>query len=282
MTETFALAGPKILLQGDSGAGKTRALGPLVDWAAAQTPPRDVFILFVENGLETLLGYWADRGLPIPVNLHWHVISTPALDLKALTGAAKNVGTLSYESLTKLIDSDRGANNPAYKILECLADFPDDRTGKKFSNIGTWGPDKIFGIDSLSELANAYSKMTIGNKPVMAQNEYGVAQTNLMNFLRYLTQGSRFTLVMTAHLQRQTNEITGATSLMTKAIGKAMSDDIPQLFSEVIFCYREGTAWWWDTAASNVTTKTRYLPIKSKIEPDLGQIMNKWLKRGSV
>jgi hypothetical protein len=276
------LSGPKILLQGDSGTGKTYAIGTLVDWAARQSPPRECFVLFTENGLETLLGYWRDSGKPVPTNLHWHVVPTAALDLKSLTEAAQKVGLLTYESLTKIVDSDRGKNNPAYKILEALADFPDDRTGRKFGNIGTWGADKIFGIDSLSELANAYEKMTVGNKPVMAQNEYGVAQNNLLNFLRYLTgTGTKFTLIMTAHLQKQVNELTGSTNLMTKAIGKAISDDIPKLFSEVLFCYREGLSWYWDTTAPNVVTKTRYLPLQSKIKPDVGQIMDKWLARGS-
>jgi hypothetical protein len=277
------LSGPKILLQGDSGSGKTYAIGTLVDWAAAQSPPRECFILFTEPGLETLLGYWRDKGAAVPSNLHWHIVPTAALDLKSLMEAAQNVGKLTYEMLTKITDPSRGQNNPAYKILLALADFPDDRTGKKYGNIGSWGADKIFGIDSLSELANCYEKMVVGNKPVMAQNEYGVAQNNLLNFLRYVTgTGTPFTLVMTAHLQKQVNELTGGVTLMTKAIGKAISDDIPKLFSEVLYCYREGLEWYWDTSASNVVTKTRYLPIKSKIKPDLGFIMNKWLKRGEV
>lgn len=293
MTDTTEdLSGPKILLQGDSGTGKTFAIGTIVDWAARQSPPRQVRVLFTEPGLETLLGYWRDPPVdpttgrptrparPVPDNLAWHVTKGGVIGLAGLMDAAKKVGTLSYQSLTTIVDADRGTNNPAFRILEALANFPDDRTGKKLGNFGEWGPEVIFAADSLSEFGNAYSKMVIGNKPMMAQNEYGVAQNNLMNFLRLLTHGLRCTVVMTAHLQKQTNELTGATTLMTKAIGKAMSDDIPQLFSEVLYCYREGGAWYWDTSASNVVTKTRYLPIKAKIVPDLGLIMDKWLVRG--
>jgi hypothetical protein len=293
MTEPTALSGPKILLQGDSGTGKTYSLGTIVDWAASQTPPRPVRALFTENGLETLLGYWKDPPVdsngkpvraarPVPANLAWHVASPGAQSLKSLTDAANKVGLLTYESLTKSIDGDRGQNNPAYKLLTALENFPDDRTGAKLGNIGSWGSDTIFLIDSLSELAEGYKRMVVGNKPVMAQNEYGVAQNNLMNLLRYFTQGPDFTLVMTAHLQKQLNEMTGAMTLMTSAIGKAIGDDIPKLFSEVLFCYRDGLSWYWDTSATNVVTKTRYLPIKSKITPDLGFIMDKWLTRGAV
>ena len=282
MTEEITLIGPKILLQGDSGSGKTYAFATLVEWAAKQTPPREVFVLFTENGLETLLGFWRDHGKPVPENLHWHSVSAPTLTLKALTDGAQKVGQLSYEGLTKSTDPDRAANNPYYKILQALADFPDDRTGKKFGNIGLWKNDKIFGIDSLTMLAESCIKMVIGNKPTMAPPDYGVAQNNLMNLLRYFTQGFAPTFIMTAHLQRQTNEMTGGVQLMTKAIGKAMADDVPPLFSEVLFAYREGVQWFWDTSAPNVTTKTRYLPIKSKIVPDLGQIMDKWKVRGGM
>lgn len=295
MTEPIipTLQGPKILVQADSGAGKTYSLATAVNWAARQSPPRDVFILFTENGLEALLGWWRDPpigtdGKPIrpamepPANLHWHVIPTGALTLAALTDAAKKVGLLSYKSITEMQDPDRGSNNPYYKILTALADFPDDRTGKKFGNIGTWGADKILGMDSLTELGNACMKMVIGNKPTASQPDYGVAQNNLMNLLRYFTQGFAPTFIMTAHLTRLTNEITGGVQLMTKAIGKAMADDIPPLFSEVLYAVRDGNQWYWDTAATGVSTKTRYLPIASKQACDFGKILDKWVARGGT
>ena len=59
-----SLIGPKVLLMGEGGTGKTHSLGTLVDWCAANN--LEVFALFTENGRETLLGYWKDRGLPIP------------------------------------------------------------------------------------------------------------------------------------------------------------------------------------------------------------------------
>lgn len=276
---TPTLAGPKILLIGSSGSGKTRSLGTLVDWAAKND--RQVRLLFTENGLETLLGYWTDRNLPIPSNLSYHVSTTQAIPLAALTDAAKKVGLLSYKSITEMIDPDRSKNNPYEKILTVLADFPDDRTGKKLGNIGEWKSDIIFGIDSLSELANACMKMVVGAKPTASPSDYGVAQNNLLNFLRYLTQGFQPTMVMTAHVQRQTDEITGRVKLQTKAIGKAMGDDIPQLFSEVIGCVRDGGSWFWDTQNSDLDTKTRYLPIAAKITPDFAQIMDRWIKRGT-
>ena len=275
------LSGPKILIIGASGTGKTRSIGTLVDWAARQTPPRNVRVLFTENGLETLLGYWLDRSVMVPDNLAYHVVTTKAIPLADLMDAAKKVGILNYKAITEMVDPNRSTNNPYYKIMEVLAKFVDDRTGKDCGNIGTWTATDIFVIDSLSELANACFKMVIGNKPTASPSDYGVAQNNLLNFLRYLTQGFAPTVVLTAHVQRQTDEITGSVKLQTKAIGKAMGDDIPQLFSEVVGAVREGTSWYWDTANSSLDTKTRYLPIASKIPPDFAQIMDRWIIRGA-
>lgn len=276
-TPTVSLSGPKILLIGAAGSGKTYALGTMVEWAQAHD--RKVHCLFVENGLESLLGYWLDRGKPIPPNLSYHVVTTKAIPLSSLIDASKKVGILSYKSITELVDPHRGDNNPYLRILESLTDFPNDRDGTKEGNIATWTSNDILCIDSLSELANACMKMVVGNKPTASQPDYGVSQNNLLNFLRYLTQGFQPTVVVISHVQRQTEELTGRTKLMVRAIGKAMADDIPQLFSEVLGCVRDGSNWYWDTADSSLDTKTRYLPIQSKITPNFSLIMDKWLKR---
>ncbi|MDE2097537.1 MAG: AAA family ATPase [Patescibacteria group bacterium] len=274
----LVLAGPKVLLEGPSGTGKTYSLGTLVEWAAFHNI--EVFVLFTENGLETLLGFWRDKGKPVPPNLHWHVAMTKPIALTSLIEAADKVGKLSYESITKMVDPNRGGDNNAfYKILSACSNFPDDRTGQKFGPIDQFTPSRIFVIDSLSELANAAMKMVIGSKPTASMPDYGVAQNNLMNFLRLCTQGLACTFVLTGHVDRLQDEITGGIKLMTKSIGKAMAGDIPQLFSDVIYAVREGTNFYWDTAAANVDVKTRSLPIQAKLPPDFSQIMNTWQTR---
>lgn len=271
------LSGPNVLLMGPSGTGKTYSLGTLVDWAALNG--KEVFVLFTENGLETLLGYWADTGKVVPECLHWNQNLTKPIGLADLLKAADNVGKLSYESITKMVDPNRGANNAFYKILAACSNFKDDRTGKEFGPIDQWGLDRIFVIDSLSELSNACMKMVTGSKPTASQPDYGVAQTNLMNFLRLCTQGMACTFIITAHVDRQVDDVSGTTKIMVKAIGKALAGDIPQLFSDTIYTVREGAAFTWDTAAYGVDSKTRSLGYRSKITPDFGQIMNLWLKR---
>lgn len=287
-----ALTGVKVLLEGPAGTGKTDAIGTLVDWCAKQTPPIDVNVLFLDRGLETLIGYWTEKAprnnmtvKPVPQNLHWRDLIVKPVSLKAMLDGAINVGKLSYDSITKLQDGSRGTNNPFEAVLNACSEFTSDRSGdegKKWGAVDSWGADKVFVVDGLTELANACSKMVIGSKPTMAQGEYGIAQNNLMNFLRLLTQGCRCHFVLTAHVSREKDEITGGIKLMTQAIGSAISGQIPPMFSEVIYTVREGASWWWDTANANVDLKSRYLPVSSKLTPGFGQIMDKWKDRGAA
>lgn len=273
------LAGPKVLLMGPAGTGKTYALGTLADWA--QEHGKKMFVLGLDQGVEALFGYWTDKGKEIPPCLHWHQQLTTPLSLKKLLDAANKVGRFSYKMLTEMQDADRdGDNNAFWKILGSCANPVSDRDGTKFPPVDSWGTDMIFVIDGLTELSNAAMKMQVGNKPTAAPPDYGVAQNNLMNFLRLCAQGSRYTFVLIAHVQRSKNEITGSETIQVNTVGQAICSEIPPMFSDVIFTVREWSTFTWDTAAYGVDTKTRSLGYRSKITHDFAQIMDLWVKRG--
>lgn len=273
-----ALIGPKVCLMGLGGTGKTYAIGTLVDWASANE--FEVAVLFTENGLETLLGYFRDKGREPPPNLFWHQQTTKPISLKALMQTADSVGKLSYEALAKSTDSNRGGDNNAFfKILQSCSNFKDDRTGKELGPIDAFSSKRIFVMDSLTETGNAAMKMQIGSRPMASPGDYGVAQNNLMNFLRLCTQGMECPFVMTAHVDREVDAVTQSAKIMIKAIGKALATEIPTLFSDVIYTTRDTDKFYWDTAAYGVDTKTRSLGYKSKISPDFAQIFDVWAKR---
>jgi hypothetical protein len=268
---------------GLGGTGKTYALGTLADWAVANG--FELAILFTEHSLETFLGYFRDHGREPPAGIYWHQQTTKPMGLKSLMTAADLVGKLSYEALAKSVDGNRGGENNAFwKILGSCADFIDDRTGKHLGAVDSWtlADKRIFAMDSLTETANAAFKMQIGSRPMASPGDYGVAQNNLMNFLRLLTQGLDIPFVMTAHVDREMDAVTQSAKIMIKAIGKALATEIPTLFSDVIYTVREVDKFYWDTAAYGVDTKTRSLGYKSKLDPDFASIFNVWAKRAGV
>lgn len=272
------LVGPKVVLMGLGGTGKTYAIGTLCEWA--ERNGFEVAILFTEAGLETLLGYFRDKGKEPPACVYWHQQGTKPISLKALMSSADNIGKLSYEALAKSVDGNRGGeNNAFFKILQSCSNFKDDRTGKELGAVDMFPAKRIFVMDSLTETANAAFKMQVGARPMASPGDYGVAQNSLMNFLRLLTQGIDCPFIMTAHVDRETDQVTQSTKIMIKAIGKALATEIPTLFSDVIYTTREASTFYWDTAAYGVDTKTRSLGYRSKIEPNFALIMDVWLKR---
>lgn len=275
------LIGPKICIMGMGGTGKTYCLGTLCDWAEANG--FEVCILFTENSQETLLGYYRDHDRELPACVYWHQQGTKPISLANLIKQADNVGKLSYEALSKSIDPDRGGENNAFwKILLSCSHFTDDRTGKELGPVDQFPLQRIFVMDSLTETANAAFKMQIGSRPMASPGDYGVAQNNLMNFLRLLTQGCDCPFVMTAHADREEDAVAQTTKIMIKAIGKALASEIPTLFSEVIWAVRNGDKFTWDMAAYGVDVKTRSLGYRAGITPDLGVLMDTWRKRSGV
>ena len=279
-TDQRPLTGPKVCLMGLGGTGKTYALGTLANWAAANG--FELAILFTENGLESFLGYFRDHGKEPPAGIYWHQQTTKPISLQSLLATAENVGKLSYEALAKSTDMNRGGENNAFwKILGSCSNFIDDRTGKALGPVDKFPRTRIFAMDSLTETANAAMKMQIGSRPMASPGDYGVAQNNLMNFLRLCTQGMECPFVMTAHVDREVDAVTQTTKIMIKAIGKALATEIPTLFSDIIYTTREADKFYWDTAAYGVDTKTRSLGYRSKIEPNFAAIFDVWKKRST-
>lgn len=123
------LPGLNCLLMGPAGTGKTHAIGTLVDAGI------EVFYVALEPGLESLLGYWVDRGLPVPANLHWHIVKAPDASFTELLDTATKINTMSLEMLSKLQDTNRSKYNQFRSLYEVLNNFTDQRTGKAYGPV---------------------------------------------------------------------------------------------------------------------------------------------------
>lgn len=265
--------GLNILLFGASGTGKTYSLTTLPETG------KEVFCLFLEPGLETLIGAYADAGKPIPPNLHWHYIQPRTQGFGALQKTADAIGKFDLSGLAKMKDMQRGQNNPVLDLYTVLNDFSDQRTGKKFGPVDSWGNDRVLVIDSLSALTRMLFEMVIGTKPVKDMADWGIVQQALMSLLHKLTSGCQSHFILIAHVEREQDLITGGTKLMLSAPGKAITAQIPQPFSDVIYTTRENASFFWDTANSQADVKTRNLPIASKLPADFRPIFEKWENR---
>jgi hypothetical protein len=270
------LPGPNILLQGDAGTGKTRSIATLVEAGI------EVFYLSIEQGIESLFGYWTDQGKPIPANLHWHKIDPPKVTFKALAEAAEKVNTFSYESLGKVADPNRHLHNLFIKVNEAFFDFPCDRTGKKFGPVDSWGPDRAIVVDGLTGLSRAVMSLTVGSKPIKNPGDYGIAQGQLEGYLRLICDHCRCWFILLAHVEKEIDPVLGGMKITVSTVGQKLAPLIPPMFSDVIYCVRDGVKWTWNTAGTGVVTKARNLPWAEGILPDFRPLVEVWKKRAAA
>lgn len=265
----MSLNGFNTLLVGATGTGKTYSLRTLID--AGITP----FVLFTEPGMTTLGDLKCDK-------LHWHYIppATPTWDM--MIDSATKINSMSLEGLAKLGGINKSGYGQFRDVLSTLANFKCDRCGEVFGDVTTWGPDRAVIIDSLSGLNIMAMDLVVGSKPVKSMSDWGIAMDNLERLVNKLCADTRCHFVLTAHLERETDEVTGGVQLMASTLGKKLAPRLPRFFDDVVMCKREGTQFSWSTAAVNADLKSRNLPIADKLEPTFRSIADGWVRAGGI
>lgn len=270
------LPGVNILVEGPTGTGKTTSLATLADAGL------EVFAIFTEAGLESLLGAWKDRGKEIPPNVHWHVLKKSPANFGVMADSAAKINTLALEALAKMADPDRSKHNQFVDLLRALNDFEDHRTGARFGPVDSWGTGRVLALDSLTGINPIALSLVVGANPLKSQRDWGIAQDLIERLLRQLCDGCRCHFVLTAHVEREVDQVFGGVKITVSTLGKALAPKIPPMFSDVILSYREGTKFLWSTDNSQADLKARNLPIRSGIEQSFVQIVEKWKSRGGV
>lgn len=263
------LPGFKVMLIGDSGTGKTYCLRTLID--AGLFP----ICLFTENSFDVLGDVPKEK-------MAWQYVSPYTEDLSALIEMSQRIGTMTFEAITKAHDNKRFNNSPWMKMLTALMDFKDERTGRSFGNIATWGTDKVFVIDSLSGLTAASRQNVAGNRPALSPPDYGLAQRQIEGLINQICTAFRCHFVLTAHAERELDPVLGGQKIMASTIGKALAPVLPRYFTDNILTKRTGAKFEWDTADAQAVLKARNVPIGSTLAPSFVQVVEAWKKRGGI
>lgn len=276
MTEPTAqipqqIPGPKVLLMGDSGTGKTHALRTLID--AGVTP----FIIATEqNCIQTLKDIPAGK---------WHykfINAQPENNWGNLQDMLSKVNKLSYENLTKVQDPNKSSYNQLLDVLTTCNKFVCDCHKEDFGDVSLWDNSRALVIDGLSGLSDMAMGLTVGNKPVRSMPDWGVSQNSLKSIIAQLTTAVRCPFILIAHIDREKDEITGGTSVTVKTLGQKLGPDLPRMFSDVIRAKREGNKFSWDTADSQATVVSRNIPIASNQAPSFVPLFTNWKKGAGI
>lgn len=267
---------PTTLLMGDAGAGKTDSLTTFIEAGL------DLFVIGTEPNFEdTLLDACRRRKLDVS-KLHWHYVAPASPGMTALDEMAKDISEMSFESLSRLKAGLSKQNTQQFRtLLGAFKNFVDQRDGKSYGPIFDFGPDKALAVDSLSGMNVMAKDLMVGYKPTAAEGEWGVAMNLEENTIRKLVSDTRCFFVLTAHLQKVSNEITGTREITLNALGNKLAPKLPPLFSEVVLAKRgaDASKFRWSTADVDVTLKNRALPISPDLQPTFVPIVNAYKAR---
>lgn len=253
---------------GESGTGKTFAIRSLID--AGLTP----FCIFTEPGMETLGDLPADKW-------HWAYIPPTVPEWQSLHQMVSNVNKLTYENLLKIPDPNKIRYTHFFSVLKLCENFV-DQAGRSYGDVTSWNTDRALVIDSLSGLSDMAMQMVAGLKAARAMHEWGEAQALVEAIINKLVTDCRCTFVLTAHIERETDELSGASRVMVSTLGRKLAPKLPKYFSDVVQTLREGDKFYWSTAGFNVATKSRNLPIADKQSPSFVPLLNRWKESGGI
>lgn len=257
------MPGTNTLLMGAPGSGKTHAIRTLIDAGL------EVFIVFTEPGMEIL----SDTD---PAKVHWHYVPPATPGWAALLENAKKVNTMTNQVLQGLPNINAKDYGQAMEVLKTFQNFVDDRTGKEYGDVTTWGTDRVLVLDSLSGLNIMAIDLVVGSKPVKSLVDWGVAMDFEERVLDQLTLGTTCHFVLTAHLDKQVDEVMGGIKIVPNALGRKVGPNLGRFFSDIVLCQRTENGWTWATLHNQADLKARNLPWKEGQPPSFVPLINHW------
>lgn len=272
----MSVSPPSILMLGEPGNGKTFSLATIPQHKHI----KKFFYLFTDpGGDESLIDGLRHYDVPVD-KIHWHYIPPASQGWDTLEELATKVNTMDYNSIANIkAGINKREHRQMFDIIGCLANFKCQRTGEEFGAADDWPDDYSIAFDSLTGLNKIARDSTVGAKPTLHQGEWGIAMSMEENFIRKFVSSIKCPRVMVGHLDKQMDEVVGRMTLQVSLLGNKLAPQIPHMFSDVVYAYRQGEDFLWSTTDDRISLKTRNLPLNGKILPSYGPVLDKWQER---
>lgn len=268
---------PHSLLMGPPGSGKTTSLAT---YAKAGV---DVFAFITEpTGVDSLYDAWEREKLSIE-RLHYVTITPSSGDWKALIEMGQKIQMLGYKDLSELKSGIGKEHMKQYiKMLQNLQNFCCERSQKEYGDVTSWDASRALCMDSLSGTSIIAMQQTVGLKPSPHQGEWGIAMSAVEQLLLKLSSDCRCFFTVTAHLEKEPDELTGVSKVAVSTLGRKLAPKIPRFFSEVIRARKDPSKnpiWRWSTLDSEADLKNRALPASNDLLADFTPIVEAYRRR---
>ena len=203
----------KVLFIGNSGAGKTGALCPLV------LAGYNLKIIDLDSGLDALVNFVSEA------------------DPKLLD----KIEYVTYRDKIKMSNSGPkvvGAPTTYVNVLQALESWPDDN-----SDPSEWGNETIFVLDSLTNLGRAAFQWAKATNPATKDPRqwYKTAQDLVEDLIANLTSDSfKTNVIVISHIELTENSM-GMTKGYASSIGKALGPKLPRFFNTLLLSETKGS-----------------------------------------
>jgi hypothetical protein len=273
---------PSVICMGAPGSGKTYALSTLLKSGL------NVFVISTEpDGIASLLDACASGASHAPIDkLHWATCLPAPAGWAALDDMVTTIGTMGFEQIQNIKTGvgKSSTRDPAMKLLNTLKNFKCERDGKAYGDVSKFDDSCALVLDSLSGFSMIAWMLTLGYKPAAHQGEWGVSMNFVEQLLLKLTSDRKCFFVMTAHIEREMNELTGAGQTMVSTLGRKLAPKIPRYFSEVVLATRTLKSgveplFTWATVDLKADLKNRVLPASTSLKPDYAPVVEAYRKR---
>ena len=269
---------PHCLVMGPAGSGKTTSL---VTLAKAEI---EVFVIVTEpTGVDSLLDAWEREKVDLDL-LHYCVVAPASPGWKGMQDLSTRINAMSYADIANL---KSGIGKESMKqfpqLLKNLENFHDERTGRDYGDVTSWDSRRALAVDSLSGLSLITMQHTVGFKPSPHQGEWGIAMSAVEMLLLKLSSDCKCFFVLTSHIEKEPDEITGIAKIAVSTLGRKLAPKIPRFFSEVVRARKDPTGkYLWATQDSEADLKNRALASSSSLPQDFGPIIEAYWRRQAL
>jgi len=269
MTDQVAqIPGWNVLLEGDSGSGKTTALRTIVEECGLE-----LFVIFTEPGMDMLADLPSDK-------CHWAYIPPTTESFETMLKQAQTLNKMSWDMISKqTADPDKKKYDAYVRLLMTLANFKDDRTGEVYGAVDSWGPDRCIAVDSLSGLNRICMQFITGGSLAKTQPQWGASMNAELGLIDNLCLQTRCHFVLTSHLDKTLDTVNGGMWVQPNALGQKNAPEIPKNFSDVILQVGNSGKYRWSTLQAQTVVKHRNVPLSDKLEPSFKLLHENWKKR---
>lgn len=270
-----------VLLEGEVGTGKTRALITLLPEYIDERGKTQrgaglhPFLISMEPGAEATLGpnLCGTPGAPSPA-IHLHYIAPAKIDWQTISNYVRLANTVPLDALLKQTDPARNQYRQFMELFSVCQDFVCDNCGESFGDVGEWGEDRAAALDGLTGLTTAAVQNLVGGKPIRSLPEIGTIMEFIEGFMKLWWGNTRCTAILLAHVDREVSPLTGQSIITAHTIGQKLAPRLVKMPDEVIVAQRSDDTYTWSTAAHGIELKRRRLPRADDLAPDFAQLFN--------